>query len=90
MFIRLGAAEMPPGTNRWIGLQKAFVSKSYCSAVGDKWSKLPCLQNSDSLQTVSRCITMKGKVETLQRRQNVLYEGRNDTALFYRPHSVLY
>jgi len=73
---------MPPGTNRWIGLQKVFVSKSYCSAVGDKWSKLPGVQNSDNLQTVSRSITMKGRVETLQRRQNVLYEGRNDIALF--------
>jgi len=25
---------------------------------------------------------MKGRVETLQRRQNVLYEGRNDIAVF--------
>lgn len=80
--VRLGAAQMPPGTNRWIGLQKVFVSKSYCSAVGDKWSKLPGVQNSDNLQIVSRSITMKGRVETLQRRQNVLYEGRNDIALF--------
>jgi hypothetical protein len=54
VFVRLGAAEMPPGTNRWIGLQKAFLSKRYCSAVGDKWSKLRCGQNSDSVQKISR------------------------------------